>query len=130
MASPAAGRSWDDLTVLGIEILLGFCRRRNECPTHARVQRHIPWVDRYARITCRLEWRICVFCRAVPQTATGEILLMPRSTLSGLLHHIIGARFGGYRIRFLRSLGDDEVSYCKGPEFATLVYDLDRARSL
>ena len=36
----------------------------------------------------------------------------------------------GPKIRGLTTLGVDEISYCKGRKFATLVYDLDRARVL
>ena len=36
----------------------------------------------------------------------------------------------GHTIRGLITLGVDEISYCKGRKFATLVYDLDRARVL
>ena len=36
----------------------------------------------------------------------------------------------GHTIRGLTTLGVDEISYCKGRKFATLVYDLDRARVL
>ena len=35
-----------------------------------------------------------------------------------------------HTIRGLTTLGVDEISYCKGRKFATLVYDLDRARVL
>ena len=34
----------------------------------------------------------------------------------------------GHTIRGLTTLGVDEISYCKGRTFATLVYDLDRAQ--
>lgn len=128
VASPGVGRRWEDLTLIGIKVLLWFSPREIECPTHGRVQEQIPWAARYARITYRLEWRICVLCRAMTQKAAAEILHMPRSTLSGLLHRIITARRDGHRIRGLRSLGADEISYCKGRKFATLVYDLERAR--
>jgi len=62
------------------------------------------------------------------QKAAAEILHMPRSALSRLLHRSITARRDGRRIRGLRSVGANEVSYCKARKFATLVYDLERAR--
>jgi transposase len=64
------------------------------------------------------------------QKAAAEILQMASSTLSDLLHRIITRVRHGHKIRGLTTLGVDEVSYCKGRKFATLVYDLDRSRVL
>ena len=69
-----------------------------------------------------------MLCRAMTQKAAAEILQMPRSRLSGLLRRSITARRDGQRIRGLRRLGVEEISYCKGRKFATRVYDLERAR--
>ena len=55
---------------------------------------------------------------------------MPTSTLSNLLHRVITRVRRRHTIRGLTTLGVDEISYCKGRKFATLVYDLDRARVL
>jgi transposase len=43
------------------------------------------------------------------------------------LHRIIHRLRSGHRIRGLKTLGVDEISYCKGHNYATLVYDLDRS---
>jgi len=42
-----------------------------------------------------------------------------------LLHRIVTRVRSGHAIRGLACLGVDEISYCKGRRFATLVYDLD-----
>ena len=52
------------------------------------------------------------------------------TTLSNLLHRVITRVRHGHKIRGLTTLGVDEISFCKGRKFATLVYDLDRARVL
>lgn len=128
VSSPGTGRSWEDLTLIGIRILLWFSPREIECPTHGRVQDQIPRAARYARISYRLEWRICMLCRVMTLKAAAEILHMSRSTLSGLLHRILTLTRDGHRIRGVRTMGADEISYCKGRKFATIVYDLERAR--
>lgn len=97
-----------------------------QCPTHGRIQEDIPWAEAYARITYRLEYIILVYCQMMTQKAAAELLHMAASTLSDLLHRIIGRLREGHRIRGLRSIGVDEISYCKGRQFATIVYDLDR----
>lgn len=126
----AAPRRWEDLTLMGLKVLFWYTPREILCPTHARVQEAIPWADAYSRISYRLEWRLCALCQIMTQKAAAEILGMAPSTLSDLLHRIIHRVRDGHKIRGVTTLGVDEISFCKGRKFATLVYDLDRARVL
>lgn len=126
----AAPRCWEDLTLMGLKVLFWYTPREILCPTHARVQEAIPWADAYSRISYRLEWRLCALCQIMTQKAAAEILGMAPSTLSDLLHRIIHRVRDGHKIRGVTTLGVDEISFCKGRKFATLVYDLDRARVL
>jgi transposase len=96
------------------------------CPTHGRVQENILWAEAYARITYRLEYIILVYCQLMTQKAAAQLLHIAKSTLSDLLHRTIERLREGHRIRGLRSVGVDEISYCKGRKFATIVYDLER----
>jgi transposase len=61
------------------------------------------------------------------QKAAAKILNIPASTLSDMLHRTITRIREGHRIRGLKTIGIDEISYCKGRKYATLVYDLDRS---
>lgn len=70
----------------------------------------------------------CVLCQIMTQKAAAELLKMPRSTLSDLLCRIISRTRESHRIRVLKTLGVDEIDFCKGRKYATVVYDLDRAR--
>ena len=126
----AAPRRWEDLTLMGLKVLFWYTPKEILCPTHARVQEAIPWADAYSRISYRLEWRLCALCQIMTQKAAAEILGMAPSTLSDLLHRIIHRVRDGHKIRGVTILGVDEISFCKGRKFATLVYDLDRARVL
>jgi transposase len=123
-------RCWEDLTLIGMKVLLWYAPKEIDCPTHGRVQEEIPWAPAYSRITYRLEWRLCALCQIMTQKAAAEILKMAQSTLSDLLHRIINRVRDGHKIRGLKTVGVDEISYCKGRKFATIVYDLDRARVL
>ncbi len=123
-------RRWEDLTLMGLKILLWYAPKEIHCPTHGRVQETIPWALAYSRITYRLEWRICALCQIMTQKAAAELLKMPASTLSDLLHRTITRVRDGHKIRALTTLGVDEIAFLKGRKFATLVYDLDRARVL
>ena len=121
-------RRWEDLTLMGLKVLLWYAPKEILCPTHGRVQETIPWAPAHSRITYRQEWRICTLSQIMTQKAAAEILQKASSTLSDLLHRIIKRVRNGHRIRGLTTVGVDEVSYCKGRKFATLVYDLDRSR--
>ena len=120
-------RIWEDAAVLGLKIMFHYAPKEIECPTHGRVQEDIPWAAAYSRVTFRLEYRICALCQIMTQKAAAEILKIPTSTLSDLLHRVITRARDGHKIRGLTTVGVDEISYCKGRKFATIVYDLDRA---
>ncbi|MBN2524838.1 MAG: transposase [Deltaproteobacteria bacterium] len=62
------------------------------------------------------------------QKAAAELLSIPKSTFSDILHRTISGTREGHRIRGLKSIGVDEVSYEKGHKYMTVVYDLDKAR--
>ena len=98
-------RQWEDLTLMGLKILLWYAPKEIHCPTHGRVQETIPWAPAFSRITYRLEWRICSLCQIMTQKAAAEILKMAPSTLSDLLHRIITRVRQGHQIRGLVTLG-------------------------
>ena len=125
-----AFRRWEDLTLMGIKVWLWYAPKEIVCPTHGRVQERVPWATTFSRITYRLEWRLCRLCQIMTQKAAAEILKMPTSTLSDLLHRIITRVRDGHKIRGLVTLGVDEISFLRGHKYATLVYDLDRSRVL
>ena len=113
-------RRWEDVAVMGLRVVLWYAPKEIQCPTHGRVQEEIPWAPTYARVTYRLEWRLCALCQIMTQKAAAEILRLPTSTLSNLLHRVITRVRRGHTIRGLTTLGVDEISYCKGRKFATL----------
>ncbi len=121
-------RSWEDIALLGRRVLLWYQPKEIECPTHGRGQEEIPWAAAYSRITYRSEWRICTLCQIMTQKAAAQILCMAPSTLSDILHRIITRVRSGHHVRGLKSIGIDEISYKKRHRYATLVYDLDRAK--
>jgi transposase len=67
------------------------------------------------------------YCQLMTQKAAAQLLKVSQSTLSDQLHRVIQRLRAGHRIRGLKTLGVDEISYCKGHKYATLVYDLDRS---
>jgi len=120
-------RWWRDISVGGWSVVLQYCPREILCATHGRVTEAIPWADPYARITYRLEYLILRYCQIMTQKAAAELLHISPSTLSDTLHRSITRVRKGHRLRGLKRIGIDEVSYAKGHKYATLVYDLERA---
>ena len=120
-------RIWRDLPIYGCSVLLWYCPKEILCRIHGRVQENIPWADAYGRVTYRFEYAMLVYCQMMTQKAAAAILKIPTSTLSDMLHRTITRIREGHRIRGLKTLGIDEIAYCKGRKYATIVYDIDRA---
>jgi transposase len=87
----------------------------------------IPWADSHARVSYRFEVVMLLYCQMMTQKSGAKILRIAKSTLSDLLHRSIERLRDGHRIRGLKSIAVDEISYCKGHKYATVVYDMDRA---
>ncbi len=92
-------RSWEDVAILGRKVLFWYAPKEIVCPTHGLVQEAIPWAARYARITYRLEFRLCALCQIMTQKAAAAILKMAPSTLSNCLHRVITRVRTGHTIR-------------------------------
>jgi transposase len=120
-------RVWRDIPICGWSVFFWYHPREIECLRHGRIQEHIPWADLYARVTYRFEYVMLVYCQLMTQKAAARILHIPKSTLSDMLHRTISRIRDGHRIRGLKTIGIDEISYCKGHKYATVVYDLDRS---
>jgi transposase len=120
-------RQWRDIPICGWSIFFWYYPKEIMCPTHGRVQEDIPWAETYARITYRFEYLMLVYCQMMTQKSAARILHAPTSTLSDMLHRVINRLRDGHRVRGLKSIGIDEISYCKGHKYATIVYDLERS---
>ncbi len=121
-------RVWRDLPLYGCQVELSYSPREIICPTHGRAQENLPWADTYSRVTYRFEYAMLIYCQIMTQKAAAMLLHISTSTLSDMLHRAIERIRDGHRIRALKSVGVDEISYCKGHKYATIVYDLDKAR--
>jgi transposase len=119
-------RTWRDIATAGLATVLHYSPREITCETHGRVQEDIPWAVAKARITLRLECQILRMCKAMTQKEAAAQLGLPTSTLAGLLHAAIKRHRAGHKIRGIKELGIDEISYKKGQKYLTVVYDLAR----
>ncbi|MCP4308403.1 MAG: ISL3 family transposase [bacterium] len=120
-------RVWRDIPVCGKPVFYLYGPKEVECPTHGRVQEDIPWADTEARITYRLEYLVLVYAQMMTQKAAAQLLHLAPSTYSDILHRTITRVRNGHRIRGLKAIGVDEISYQKRHKYVTVVYDLDRS---
>jgi transposase len=123
-------REWRDLKVGGWHLRFVYAPREIHCATHGRVEEQIPWAEPYSRITHRFEYAMLRYCQNMTQKAAAQLLGVSKSTLSDQLHRSIQRRRAGHRIRRLKNIGIDEISFKKGHKYATLVYDLDCSKVL
>jgi transposase len=121
-------RVWRDIPVCGRLVFLVYCPREIICRRHGRVQEDIPWAAPYTRVSHRFEYSLLIYCSTMTQKSATQLLKISTSTMSDLLHRIITRTRKGHKIRGLKRIGIDEISYCKGHKYATIVYDLDRSR--
>jgi transposase len=120
-------RRWRDIPVGGWTVWLLYYPREIYCSSHGRGTEVIPWSDGYTRMTYRYEYLMLRYGQMMTQKAAAELLRVSPSTLSDQLHRSIDRIRSGHRVRGLRTLGIDEISYSGGHKYATLVYDLDRS---
>lgn len=123
-----AERCWRDIRLCGITVFFHYRPREIICPVHGRAQEQIPWAAPNAQVTYRLEYVLLVYAQLMTAKAAAGLLGLPQSTFSDILHRAITRIRSEHRIRGLRKIGVDEISYHKGKKYATLVYDLDTAR--
>ena len=122
-----APRRWRDVRVCGRTVWLQHCPREIRCPTHGRRVELPPWAEPTARTSYRFEYLLLRYCQVMPQKAAAQILGVASSTLSDILHRLVGRVRQLHKIRGLKPIGIDEISYAKGHKYATVVYDLERS---
>ena len=120
-AHNAKSGSGRDLPLGWVEVFFHYVPREILCRTHGRVQEEIPWARPHCRETHRFEYLVLRYCRIITRQAAAELLRIPASTLSDLLHRLIVHFRQDHSIRSLRVLGV-EISYKKGhrPPWCTI----------
>lgn len=119
-------RTWRDVPICGLSVSLHYRPREIFCPTHKKLQEAVPWATPKARYTLRLEYEVMRLCRATTQKEAAATLGLPKSTIADILHRSVDRLRDGHRIRGLKKVGIDEISYRKGHRYLTVVYDLER----
>ncbi|GJL84215.1 MAG: ISL3 family transposase ISMac21 [Pseudohongiella sp.] len=120
-------RQWEDIRLGAWVLILHYMPREIHCLTHGRGQEQIPWAHPKSRVTYRHDYQLLRLSQQMTQSQVAKLLGVPPSTLSGRLHRAIERYRDGHEIENLHYIGIDEVSYCKGHKYLTIVYDLERS---
>jgi transposase len=119
-------RTWRDLPVGGLSVAITYRPREIICQTHGRIQEDIPWAAPHSRSTLRTDFQVLRHCKVMTQKEAASQLGLPASTLAEMLHRCVKRYRKGHKLRGLKNLGIDEISYKRGHRYLTIVYDLDR----
>ena len=95
----AEPRYWRDIPVGPWSVWLMYWPREIHCTTHGRVTERLPWADAGIRVSYRFEYLMLRYCQIMSQKAAAELLRLPASTLSDLLHRSIARLRAGHRVR-------------------------------
>ncbi len=120
-------RYWRDSRVCGQTVWFVYGPREIRCRPHGQVVEEIPWSAPSSRVTYRFEYAMLRMCSDMTQKTAADLLGIASPTFSDLLHRSIKRGREGHKVRCLKTVGIDEISYAKGHKYATIVYDLDRS---
>ncbi len=120
-------RTWRDVPFGGVSVALHYAPREILCPTHGRLQEDIPWAAPMSRVSYRFEYQLLRYCKVMTQKEAAALLGIAQSTAADILHRIIARYRKGHKIRGVKRIAIDEISYKKRHRYLTVVYDLDRS---
>ena len=121
-------RVWRDIPLGFVDVYFHYLPREIKCKVHGRIQEDVPWAAPYSRETYRFEYLLVKYCCNMNQSKVAEELRIPKSTVSDILHRLIKRGRDGHKIRSLKVIGIDEISYKKGRKYTTVVYDMVRSQ--
>jgi transposase len=122
-----------DLPLMGRDVWLVVPQARLECPRCGRMPELIPWLDRYQRITKRLEEALARLAQEFGVQAVARLFHLDWDTVKLAHQRALAAALGPLeRSDFtgVRQIAIDEFALHKGQTYATLVVDVATRRVL
>lgn len=119
-------RSWRDLSMRGIPMLLQYRPRRVDCPRCGVRVEQFPWAPPWARVTTALAGVVAALARELSWQQTARHFGLNCKTVASAVKQAVEYGLRQRRRRPLHVLGIDEVSRRKGHHYLTVVYDLER----
>jgi len=119
-------RLWRDLKIRKLPLVLAYTPRRVVCPDCGVRVEHVPWADRWSRVTKSLVRAVAELARRTDLSTVAQQFSINWKTVAGIIHRVVQWGLAKRRKRPLRILGIDQVSRKRGHKYLTLVYDLLR----
>lgn len=123
-------RRWRHLDVGGVRCELRYSLRRVSCPTCGVKVEMVPWAEPDSGFTHRFEELVALLSQKTDKTTVSNLLRIAWYTVGRVIERVV-RRLGGdpsERLRGLRRIGIDELSYRKHHHYVTVVVDLDTRR--
>jgi len=121
-------RKWRDLRVRDQSLVLTYSPCRVQCIVCGPRVEHVPWAERWQRITTALSLALARLSRELSWKKTALHYGVDWKTVAAAVKSAVERGLKRRRWKPLRVIGIDEVSRSKGQRYLTLVYDLERDR--
>ncbi len=124
-------RRWRHLDLGACRLLLEAEIRRLGCPRCRRVRtEEVPWARPGARLTRDLEDLVAFMAQRMDKTTVARLLRLSWETVARAVVRVVADHLDASRLQGLYRIGIDEVSYCKGHRYLTVVADHDRGDAI
>lgn len=126
---------WDerwirDLPLLDARTDLLVQRFRVACPTCGPKLEHLPWLDKYARVTKRLAESVARLCRVLPIKHVAEFYGLGWDAVKAIDKAYLEATLGEPNLSGLTLLAMDEFAIKRGHRYATIFVEPHRKEIL
>ncbi len=123
----AEERVWRHLDSCAFPTFLHARVPRVECPQHGKLQVRVPWAEPNSRFTALFErWSIQVM-QQTDTAAAAELLGISWDEAWGIQERAVARGLAAKPPLTLRMMGVDEKAVGAGQDYATLVYNLEKA---
>src|SRR6266568_4529735 len=119
-----------DLPILEAETWLVLPRARMLCPRCGPTVEAVPWLDRYQRMTTRLEEAIARLAQMMPIKHVAQWYAVGWDTVKQIDARHLERRLGPVDLSNLRVIAIDEFALHRGQRYATIVVDPCTKRAL
>lgn len=119
-----------DLPVFDATTHLLVIRRRVLCPCCGPKLEHLPWLEKYARVTSRLAENVARLCQILPIKHVANYYNLNWKTVKTLDKRHLLKTLGPIDLTDVRVLAMDEFAIRKGHRYATLIIEPYTKRAL
>lgn len=119
-----------DLPILDAATRLLVHRRRLECPRCGPKLEQVEWLDRYSRVTRRLEESVARLCQVLPIKHVAEFFGLGWDAVKAIDKGYLAHKLGPVDLSGVEVIAMDEFSLRKGHRYATVVVEPRRKRVL